>query len=60
MKNGFLNNLLFTLDPVEALGEGWHTPSAAEWSELVERCEWIWEGSGYINKDCGRSVRPVR
>lgn len=108
-------------DPAEALGEGWHTPSADEWTELVERCEWIWEESGYkvkgpngnsiflpaggyytigrirysgdlgyywtstpdsldasgkkalmiymnesyagiypINKDCGRSIRPVR
>lgn len=108
-------------DPAEALGEGWHTPTLEEWKELIDRCEWSWEGSGYkvtgpngnsiylpaggyhtvgrirylgnlayywtstpdsldvsrkkafmiymnesykgpysINKDCGRSVRPVR
>lgn len=34
-------------DPAAALGEGWHTPSASEWRELMDRCAWNWEGSGF-------------
>lgn len=27
---------------VEALGEGWRIPSYAEWTELKNKCDWVW------------------
>lgn len=28
-------------------GSSWRMPSISEWNELINKCRWIWTGSGY-------------
>ena len=30
------------------MGEGWRTPTRAEWQELIDKCEWEYRGGNYI------------
>ena len=45
--NGYPVDGISTLLPADdavavALGGSWHTPTAAEWTELIENCDWSW------------------
>ena len=46
---------LSTLQPADdaatvALGDTWHTPTTAEWEELIDGCDWSWTR---LNEDYG-------
>ena len=46
---------LSTLQPADdaatvALGDTWHTPTSAEWQELIDGCDWTWSR---MNEDNG-------
>ena len=34
----------------EELGGGWRMPTASEMEELCHKCEWTWNGNGYVVK----------